>query len=1027
MKEYTLTKDQQIIYDSETKNMLISAGAGSGKTFILTQRVIHLLRDKNYRLKDMIILTFTDLAAGEMKSRIIKELKKENKQDLDDELKHIDEASIQTFDSFCHDFVTKYSCFSKFPKVFEIGDSSMFKMIECGILKDILSPYFIQALPAFDEFIDIFDISTESRIYDYFYDLYSSIQNIINHEDYIKTYVNNYFSNSYYETITNRLISIIDEKINFILSTNVPPYLEKVNDFVKTVKDTLNDILNSSDFDYIINKFNTVKDLSTPVIRLTDESKKEELKTAFESFKDTFKDLKNLLTFNSKEELLENYINKKPIAQFIMSVLEELDIKTKAYKMEHSIYSFIDIEKETIRILEEHPEIGTYYKETIKEILIDEYQDTNDIQNKIVSLISNNNVIVVGDIKQSIYRFRNANPNIFKSIYDDYKMNPKKGEVVELYDNFRSRKSEVLDIVNDAFLNIKNYPSVNMDYLDQKMGYGRIEYSEFEPESNKFKIFEIDPKEENEYEVIARDIYERLNNGQMVYDPLTHEKRKAEPRDFMILSFDNRHLLDMAYKLKDYNIESKVYGAKEFIKTKEVVFLKNILKLIYLFENNLFENSEFNLTLLSVLRSFVVGSCADMIVDYLDRTKYESNKDALIALYKPLYDKMIYLVEVLHKYNMYYALKEAIKIFDVYQKLMTLKDYEEMEIRVTQILDTIKTLANSKMSLKDAIEYFDYLKMEDKDIEIKQNDLDSLNYVSLMTIHKSKGLEKPFIYMIRLYSPMRITIPAFSKDYGIIYKKESINDQLFEIFESLEQRRERIRLLYVALTRAKESLTLIFNTNIKSFNRELNQAKSHQMLLLMNNDYSKYYKSVDYSKIPKLKDEVVETYDNTVNYHFFEVKPKEKIIKTKASHDLYDENEEVFKALERGMEVHSYFELISFKDNIEAQMEKYEIPVADKPLLRAFKEQDIFKENIIREYHELPYYKNNTKGIIDYIVETDNKFMIIDFKLKNIDDILYVSQLKAYKEYLQTRVNKKIETYLYSIMDRTLKKIDTTL
>ena len=121
-----------------------------------------------------------------------------------------------------------------------------------------------------------------------------------------------------------------------------------------------------------------------------------------------------------------------------MSVLEELNIKLKEYKNDHSLYSFLDIEKEAIYILKNHEEIRQYYKSHIKEILIDEYQDTNDIQNEIISYISNNNVIVVGDIKQSIYRFRNANPDIFRSIYNDYKANHT-GKVIELYDNFRSR------------------------------------------------------------------------------------------------------------------------------------------------------------------------------------------------------------------------------------------------------------------------------------------------------------------------------------------------------------------------------------------------------------------------------------------------------------------------------------------------------------------------------------------------------------------------------------------------------------
>ena len=115
---------------------------------------------------------------------------------------------------------------------------------------------------------------------------------------------------------------------------------------------------------------------------------------------------------------------------------------------------------------------------------------------------------------------------------------------------------------------------------------------------------------------------------------------------------------------------------------------------------------------------------------------------------------------------------------------------------------------------------------------------------------------------------------------------------------------------------------------------------------------------------------------------------------------------------------------MNFTSDIEPQMEKYQIPVQDKDLLRSFKNLDIFNKPIIKEYHELPYFTENSKGIIDYLIEYEDSFYIIDFKLKNIDDPLYITQLKTYKDYLKTRTNKPIETYLYSIMDRELRKIE---
>ena len=733
-----------------------------------------------------------------------------------------------------------------------------------------------------------------------------------------------------------------------------------------------------------------------------------------------------LYEYQNELEILEGQLSKKSVSSFIMAVLEELDKNLKEFKKNHALYSFLDIEIETIRILRAHEEVRQYYKTHIKEILIDEYQDTNDIQNEMISYIANDNVIVVGDIKQSIYRFRGANPEIFRGIYNDYKENST-GKVIELYDNFRSRKEEVLDIVNTTFTNIKSYPQVNMEYLDQNMGYGNTKYDNFNQPLNKFKIFTIDPKNDNEFDIIARDIYDRIKNGQMIYDTKTGEKRKAEPKDFMILSAKHEYFKDMAQALKNYRIQSKIFNTSEFLKTKEIVFLKNILKLSYLFEYELFEDPEFNLTLLSIVRSFVMGTKGDTIVDYLDRTKYQSNISAMIALFRDLYDKMCYLVQILHRYNMYYVLKEAIKIFNVYEKLMVLDDYEEKELKISHILDAVKTLANSKMGIKDAIKYFDYLKSDDNDLDIKQNELDALNYVSIMTIHKSKGLERPFVYYLRTHESFRNSVDNFKKEFGIYYRTEKSLDKLYQILERGELRREKIRLLYVALTRAKESLTLVFDENITEYIGELNGASTYQKLLLMNNDFSKYYVKPSTTKNTIIEKEPETNYTNHVNYHIFNIEKKEPVNKTRASHELFTVDEEVFKVLERGTEVHSYFELMNFTSDIEPQMEKYQIPVQDKDLIRSFKNQDIFNNKIIKEYHELPYYLKSTKGIIDYIIETEDSYIIIDFKLKNIDDPLYVNQLRQYKSYLKKRVNKPVSTYLYSIMDSELRLIDTTL
>ena len=282
MKKIEYTAVQKRIIDEPSSNMLISAGAGSGKTFVLTQRVINLLKNKNYKLKEMIILTFTDLAASEMKSRIIDELSKENKQELEDELKHIDEASIQTFDSFCRAFISKYSCYSRIPKKFEIGDTAMFKMVIFNILKDVLEPYFKSPVPAFDELLNIFNFSRETAIYEYFYTIYSKIQNVIDEESFIKNYIQYFYSTEFLNSIITKYIILAKEKASFIINIVVPDYSPKITEYVNGIKESLSIIMNADSLQSIIDELKKYQNIVSPKNTIKDESIKDEFKAIYD-------------------------------------------------------------------------------------------------------------------------------------------------------------------------------------------------------------------------------------------------------------------------------------------------------------------------------------------------------------------------------------------------------------------------------------------------------------------------------------------------------------------------------------------------------------------------------------------------------------------------------------------------------------------------------------------------------------------------------------------------------------------------
>ena len=1016
--------EQKRVINENTSNIIISAGAGSGKTSVLTERVIHLLKDKNYKLKEMIILTFTDLAAKEMKDRIIEGLKDEPM--LEEELLHIDEAAIQTFDSFCHDFVVKYSAYSKISPSFQIGDSALFEMIVEREIKDILKEEFISKNPKFINLLNALDVKSPLKIENHFKSLYFRIIEDKNFEDLFYDYEERFYGELKKKRVKEEIKSFIKDRIKFINSLNLKPLTLKLDEYVSNIRSTLDFIYNLNDVDQMILRLNSFELSKRPNISYKDDLVEEEkIKAAYDGLRNTISTLKSFSEII--QDKIDVELNKfKDESLYYIKLIKELHERVELYKSSHKVYSFIDIQKEAIRILKNNYDIKEEYRFKIKEILVDESQDTNDINVELLNLLSNgSNLVMVGDIKQTIYQFRNANPTLFSNRIKDYQDN-NNGKVIELDYNYRSRKEEVLDISNMIFENISKEDYLDISYLNHKLKFGFSPYLEENSKENEFKIYTLNKETiNNQYKYVCEDIKRRILNKERIYDKKTHQFREIRLGDFLILAFKNKYLKLIQEELIKYNMPSKAYAVKSFTTTEEVKFLKNTLRVIDYMDKGEIESSAFSGALLSVLRSFVLNVNDDIICNYLLESRNTNNEEAFKKVFPSLYETFNKFILLLHKKNAYYVLKEIITEFNVYTKLMQLSNYEEREVKINILLSKIKTLSNIGMRLRDIIDYFTYLKNNEIDIDIKQNDLDDLDYISILTIHKSKGLEKPVVYITDLFQGNRKSKPIFKSEYGIYFNCEKrIIDRLSFEKENKDIKIEHLRVLYVALTRARESLVLIFNEDVKKKYSELNYLSSFQELLMVNNDYEKYYKNIEITDeglkngyIPKEKVDIV--------YLTLKDFKKEEIVKEKASHDLYKIDDEILKSVETGTILHSYFEKVNFLNNdFEYEIKRFNIDEDVKKYLYNFKNQEIFNTVSIREFHELPFYEDNISGVIDYILEKENEFLIIDFKMKKIEDIGYIKQLHTYKNYLKNRTKKEVKTYLYSIINNELRLIE---
>ena len=458
MPRWTIEQEQAI--NEKGSNIIVSAGAGSGKTAVLSERVIRILKE-GVHVNELLILTFTKKAAFEMKERIRTKISKE--ESLREELDYLDSSYITTFDSFALSIVKKYNYLLNISKNISIIDASIIDLVKNKIIDNIFDKLYEENNPKFLNLIDKLTIKNDKDIKKY-------ILNINRYLDlkYDKNeYLNNYISDYYNESNINSLFSLYEEivfsKVKEIdkLLTILSNYLD--TDYMNKLYDSVNSLLNSTDYDSVRNN-SLVKLPQLP------RGSEEEAKTVKEQISDLIKEVNDLTTY-SKNELIDNLLSTKDFIEIIIAIINLLDKDINNYKLDNNLYEFTDISKMAIKVLKDNDEVKDELKYFFKEIMIDEYQDTNDLQDIFISMIDNHNVYMVGDIKQSIYRFRNANPYLFKTKYDDYSKNIN-GLKIDLTKNFRSRE-QVINNINLIFSDIMTNSLGGAEYKDShKMVFG---------------------------------------------------------------------------------------------------------------------------------------------------------------------------------------------------------------------------------------------------------------------------------------------------------------------------------------------------------------------------------------------------------------------------------------------------------------------------------------------------------------------------------------------------------------------------
>lgn len=470
----------------------------------------------------------------------------------------------------------------------------------------------------------------------------------------------------------------------------------------------------------------------------------ESSSTVREKIKGICKELTNYLS-EDKDTLINHLKSTKNNTMIIIDILKELDKRIRKFKDEHNSYEFSDIALKAIELVRDHEDVRNEIKYNTYEIMIDEYQDTNDIQEEFISYIQNNNVYMVGDIKQSIYRFRNANPYIFKKKYDDYAKN-NNGFKIDLNKNFRSR-NEVVNNINLLFDNIMFDDIGGADYKNQhEMVYGNKGYLEhvdnenYDMEILSYNTHDTEYKNiEAEAFIIARDILDRMNKGEAVtyIDQDGMKSRPIEFQDFCILVDKSKHFELLKKILEYHNIPTTIYKDISIKDEDEIYILKNLINLIIKVKMNKFD-SDFIHYYMSIARSYVFKMNDEELYEIIRNKSFRETE---------LYKLALEISKSIDGLSNKEILFNIINKFDIVNKLALVGDVDERLTKLEYFINNANNLNNFGMNIYELSNYFDVILNSDDDIKMATNKDSLSNSVKIMTIHASKGLEYPYVYL----------------------------------------------------------------------------------------------------------------------------------------------------------------------------------------------------------------------------------------------------------------------------------------
>ena len=1016
-------------------NMLVSAGAGSGKTAVLTERVIRIIKEKNVPLESILVLTFTDLGAQEFRDRIKKELNKNPA--LAHKVYAVDNADITTFDAYALKLLKKYGYRLNFTSEIINIDEATERVVIKKAFDTLLLKEYENPSTAFQAIAKRFLVDNDDVLFDIISGIIKAANLTLDPKAFFNEFVNKNYSPENFNILTKEL-----DKYVIYLLRSLASQIKQLSDerHLELYEAFLSEYGTVLTFDTYMER----KERLSKAARLPKNSRKEftEDIPIIATMTKLFENLKSLQYLQSTSQMYSVFTKEKQYAEYFISLASEIYDVVKKEKEAMHAFTFSDVARNAFALIS-LPDIQNELKAQYEYILVDEYQDTSDIQEEFLLKIANNNMYMVGDIKQSIYAFRNANVYIFKDKFNKYNAG-KEGRLIVLNDNYRSR-NEVLTSINAILSEIMSEDFGGANYkkehvigygnkvydkhfaLGQDVGLKVINYSVSDvAESNvdeNGEPLDVLTAIDIETQLLIKDMQSRIESGEMIYDSKKKEMRPLEYRDFAILVSRKTNFPIIEKNFLQAGIPIFLDDDKTDKTDKVFVALLALLELYNGYtKEEMPDYYEFRFAVASFLRSFVNNYSDQALLDLMGDGNSDFSRDPVLSKIKAIacQTKDAPLMEIINT---------LIVTFDFYGAIYYLGDISQNTLKLTAKLTQIENLAKLGLNLEEILEYLKADNDNDKDISIRRPRLIE-NAVTLMTIYRSKGLEFPIVYYVDLNQDIYFNekkekfkiVAPYGISFPNIIDRPTLNTILTDSVRFREILSERIRLLYVALTRAKELMVVIHSLDAKKDLKEIPFAnlKNFKQMLLASPTYRQYLDVVDFTptsesaplQAPKYKGKEKLMYV-TPQYAFHE---SEVTLKTREEIDVSPHILNLGTMLHRQIELYDFkskkLDYVNHKEHREHLKKIFSLPFFVTAT----------NDNVYREYSYFDAESNNTY-IIDFFILGARSITLIDFKLLNIDVPEYDAQVKRYAKHLQKVFNKKVDAYLLSIINKNWRKV----